>query len=167
MSLIDAQNLFSDAQAITADAISANVIDTLVVSGAIGAGATGGPSANTTRDIGAGEPLYLHILVTTTMLASGGAAEFTVTLESDSTANLATSATVHWTSTAAIPKATLVAGYWIAKGVAIPPGAYERYLGLRYNAITNDFTAGNITAWLSNVRHDTTQYQGGYKTGVN
>lgn len=52
--LIDKENVFSWEQAITTDAISANVIDLLPSSGAIGAGATGGPSANSIRDIGAG-----------------------------------------------------------------------------------------------------------------
>jgi hypothetical protein len=119
------------------------------------------------RDIvGSGTQLFLHILVTTTFLASGGAAEFTVTLESDSTANLATAPTVHWTSTAAIPKATLVAGFWIAKGAAIPAGSYQRFLGLRYNAITNDFTAGKLSAWLSTNRFDDRTYFAGSKSGV-
>ena len=166
MSLIDSQNLFSDNQAITVDAISANVIDTLAVAGAIGAGATGGPSANVTRDLGAGQPLYLHVLVTTAF-TTGDAGVLTVTLESDSTANLATSATVHLTAASVVAAATLVAGYWIAKGIPIPPGAYERYLGLRYTTTTGDFTGGKVTAWLSDKRHDTTQYYGGWKTGVN
>ena len=156
--IIDRQLQFSDAQAVTADAISERVIDL---------GPLGGATANTIRDIGAGKPLYLHILVTTTMDSSGEGATLDVTLESDSTADLATSATVHWTSTLLIAEATLVAGYWIAKGVAIPPGSYERYLGLRYNRGTEDFTSGNITAWLSENRYDSTTYEGGWTTGIN
>ena len=163
--LIDKLATFSWETAVTADAIS-DVIDLLPTSGALNAGSTGGPGANVIRDIGAGKPLYLHILITTTFLASGGAAEFTVTLESDSAAGLDSSATTHWTSTAAIPKATMVAGFWVAKGVAIPAGAYERYLGLRYNAITNDFTAGKISVWLSENRYDDRTYEGGWTTGI-
>lgn len=155
--IIDRQNQFSDAQAVTVDAISARVLDL---------GPLGGSTANTIRDIGAGKTLYLHILVTTTLLASGGAATLTTSLESDSTADLATSATVHWTSDA-IAKASLVAGYWIAKGIAIPAGAYERYLGLRYNATTNDFSSGNVTAWMSENRYDDRVYRSGFTTGVN
>lgn len=164
--LIDKLNTFSWETAITVDAIS-DVIDLLTWGGAINGGATGGPSDNVIRDIGAGEPLYLHILVATTMLASGGAAEFDVTLESDSAAALNVAATVHWTSTLLIPKATLVAGYWIAKGVAIPSGAYQRYLGLRYNATTNNFTSGALSAWLSSNRYDDRTYESGWTTGVN
>jgi hypothetical protein len=155
--LMDLQNTFSNEQAVTADAISTNVIDL----GPLG----GTPTANTIRDIGAGEPLYLHILVTTTLDSSGEAATLVATLESDSTADLATSATVHWTS-ATIAEASLAAGYWVAKGVAIPSGAYERYLGIRYVSGTEDFTSGKVTAWLSNNRFDDRTYESGFSTGV-
>ena len=164
--LIDAKQLFSDAQAVTADAISTNVIDLLPTGGAINGGATGGPTDNTVVNIAAGKPLYLYVLVTTTMAATGGAAELTTSLESDSATGLDSSATVHYT-TAAIAKASLVAGYWICKGVAIPSGSYERYLGLRYNATTNDFTSGAITAWLSDTPYSDEQYRSGSLTGVN
>lgn len=164
--LIDKFNTFSWAQAITADAISANVIDLLPVSGAVGAGATGGPSANTTRDLGAGEPLYLHILVNTALTDADGTPTLTVTLESDSTANLATAATVHWT-VSTITEATLVAGYWIAKGIAIPAGNYQRYLGIRYTTNSADFDGGTVSAWLSNNRYDDRTYESGSLTGIN
>jgi hypothetical protein len=155
--LIDRQNAFSNDQAITADAISTNVIDL---------GPLGGlPSANLIRDIGAGEPLYLHILVKTALTDVDGTPTLTVTLESDSTANLATSATVHWTATA-ITEAPLVAGYWIAKGVPLPSGAYERYLGIRYTTNTADFDGGTVDAWISNNRFDDRTYRGGFSTGV-
>ena len=114
--LLDSKNQFSVAQAVTATAIS-DVIDLGPLSGL--------PSANLIRDIGAGEPLHLSILITTSVAASGGASTTVFSLESDSTANLATSATVHWSS-ASIAKATLVAGYWVAKGILIPPGAWHQ-----------------------------------------
>ena len=155
--LIDRQNMFSNDQAITVDAISEHVINL---------GPLGGATANTIRDIGAGKTLYLHILVKTAF-TTGDAGVLTVTLESDSTADLATSATTHWTSTAVIPAATLVAGYWIAKGVAIPASAYERYLGLRFTTTTGDMTAGAVDAWLSENRYDDRTYESGYSTGIN
>jgi hypothetical protein len=161
--LLDSYLQFCDPQSITADAISENVIDL----GPLGpANLAAGASLNTIRDIGAGEPLHLSILVTTTMLASGGAASLQVTLESDSVATLDSSATVHWTGDT-IAKATLIAGYWYAKGILVPPGSYERYLGLRFNAITNDFTSGAVKAWLHKGRFDTTTYESGFRTGVN
>lgn len=163
--LIDKLNTFSWETAITVDAIS-DVIDLQVVSGALNAGSTGGPAANTIRDIGAGEPLYLHVVVTTAF-TTGDAGTLTVTLESDSTANLATSATVHLTAASAVAAATMVAGYWLAKGIPIPPGAYERYLGLRYTTNTGDFTGGKVSAWLSTNRYDDRTYESGWTTGVN
>jgi hypothetical protein len=156
--IIDRQLQFSNEQAVTADAISTNVVDL----GPLG----GSPDANTIRDIGAGKTLYLHILVTTTIDSAGEAATLVATLESDSTADLATSATVHWTS-ATVTEANLAAGTWIAKGVAIPAGAYERYLGVRYVSGTEDFTSGKISAWLSENRYDDRTYEGAWSSGVN
>ena len=163
--LIDAKELFSDAQAITADAISTNVIDLLPSGGSINAGDTGGPTANTTVNLGAGKPLYLYILVTTAMV-SAGSATLTVALESDDNTSLS-SATVHQTVASAVAAATMVAGYWIAKGTPIPSGGYQRYLGLRYTTNTSDFETGNITAWLSDTPFSDEQYRSGITTGVN
>lgn len=163
--LIDAKELFSDAQAITVDAISTNVIDLLPSGGAINSGDTGGPTANTTVNIGAGKPLYLYILVTTAMV-SAGSATLTVALESDDNTSLS-SATVHQTVASAVAAATMVGGYWIAKGTPIPAGNYQRYLGLRYTTNTSDFETGNVTAWLSDTPFSDEQYRSGITTGVN
>lgn len=153
--IIDRQLQFSRDQAITADAISSNVVDL----GPLSAG-------NTIRDIGAGEPLYLHILVKTPLTDADGSPTLTVTLESDSAAGLNSSPTVHWTASA-ITEATLVAGYWIAKGIAIPAGAYQRYLGIRYTTNVADFDGGTVDAWLSNNRYDDRTYESGFSTGIN
>jgi hypothetical protein len=151
----DLQNTFATEQAITVDAIS-HVIDL----GPLGAG-------NTIRDIGAGKTLYLHVLVTTGLDSAGEAATLQVTLESDSTADLATSATVHWDSGTLTEAALATAGTWIAKGIAIPAGAYERYLGLRFNNATEAFTSGKVSAWLSENRYDDRTYENAWSTGVN
>lgn len=164
--LIDTQNLFDWEHAVTVDRISTNVIDLLPNGGALNAGATGGPSANLIRDIGAGRPLYVHILVTTAF-GTGDAGVLTVTLESDDAADLAGSATVHDTYTALATAASLTAGLWIAKGVAIPAGAYQRYLGIRYLTTTGDFNAGKLSAWLAPTRFDDRTYESGWLTGVN
>jgi hypothetical protein len=155
--LIDRQNMFSTDQAITADAISENVINL---------GPLGGATANTIRDIGAGETLYLHVLVKTTLTDADGTPTLVVTLESDDVADLSTTPTVHWTS-ATITEAAAVAGYWIAKGVAIPSGAFQQYVGLRYTTTTADFDGGTVDAWLSNNRYDDRTYESGYTTGIN
>ena len=102
-------------------------------------------SAPTLQDIGNGEPLYLVIQVTTTFV--GATSTTTFELKSDSTANLATSATTHL-STGAIAVATLVEGY--TKVMALPAEAtYERYLGLWETVATANVTAGAINAFLT------------------
>jgi hypothetical protein len=99
----------------------------------------------TLRDLGAGEPIYLVIQVDTTFVGATSTTKFE--LASDSTANLATSKTVHL-ATPDIPVATLVAGYQLA--YALPLGAtYERYLGLWQTVGTANVTAGKINAFLT------------------
>jgi hypothetical protein len=141
---VDKQNELSDSQAVTTTAISTNVIDL-----------TNGQSGLTTIDIGSGEDVFLVIQVDTAATAAG-AATVTFSLESDSTADLATSATVHWTS-AAIGKATLVAGYEVAR-IKLPAGDYERYLGLRYTVATGPLTAGAFSAFLTTGVHAQKNY---------
>lgn len=133
--IFDKLDMFSDATAVTATAIS-DVRD------------LGPLTGNTGRDIGSGEPLWLYILCTETAV-SAGATTVTFSLESDSTADLATSATVHWTS-AAIAKASLVAGFVVAK-IAVPVGPaanYEKFLGIRYTVAVANLSAGKFTAAL-------------------
>lgn len=140
MPIIDVLDTFSSVQAVTTTAIS-DVKD-------LGPFYSGTQS-NSTVNLGAtGKEIYLVINVTEAATASG-AATVTFSLESDSTADLATSPTVHWTS-AAIGKATLVAGYNVIR-LCLPHGAYERYLGVRYTVATGPLTAGKFDAFLTNA----------------
>lgn len=151
MPIIDVLDTFSSAQAVTASAIS-DVKD-------LGPFYTSTLQSNTTVNLGAtGQEVYLVINVTEAATAAG-AATVTFSLESDSTADLATSATVHWTS-AAIPKATLVAGYNVIK-LCLPYGAYERYLGVRYTVATGPLTAGKFDAFLTNAADYAAYYAAG------
>lgn len=139
--IIDAQNLLSGSQAsgasvvgqaVTATAISTNVIDTN----------PGGVAPNTTRGLGFKARLVIQALEAAT---AAGAATVTFTLESDSTANLATAPVVHWDS-GPIGKATLIAGYKVAD-ISLPSGkTVKRYLGLRYTVATGPLTAGTFVA---------------------
>jgi hypothetical protein len=79
--------------------------------------------------------------------AAAGAATLTITLESDSTANLATAPVVHF-STAAIGKAAILKNTVLVR-VALPSADYKRFLGLRYTVATGPFTAGGILGWIS------------------
>lgn len=136
---LDKQAEFSDAQAVTASAISTNVVDLF-------AGTASGAVNNTLRDIGTGEDVYLVVSVDVAATAAG-AATVTVTLESDSTADLATSATVH-ASSKAFALAEMTAGARLM-AIKLPAGSYERYLGVRFTVATGPLTAGAFSAFLT------------------
>ena len=129
---IDKENQFSNAQAVTATAISENVIDGVHLS-------------NTLKDLGAGgAPLYLRVQIDESFAT---ATSVTFALLSDSTTNLATSPTTHWTS-GAIAIASLTAGTVVAT-IQLPVAAtYERYVGLSYTIGGSNATAGKVTAFL-------------------
>ena len=141
---IDKNLEFSDAQSITATALSTNVYDTLGI--AAGAGSVGINGGNVTTDLGQAADIYLVLIATSAAAGGDSAKTLTVTLESDSTDNLATSATVHF-STGAITGANITAGARLAT-LKLPHGLYERYLGLRYT-VSASFTAFTVDAFLT------------------
>lgn len=130
---IDAFAEFADAQAVTATAIS-NVMD-------LG-------DDNTTRDIGAGEPVYLIVSTQTTATDTSSDATLTISLESDSAVGLDSSATVHWTSAALAFAAFATAGTTLV-AIRLPAGSYERYLGVRFTVASGPLTAGKFDAFLT------------------
>lgn len=141
--ILDSLEEFADATALstagTGLALVGNVMD-------LGAPPTG----SVFRDVGNGRPVYLVIGVDTAV-TSGGAATVAFSLASDAQAAIAVdgSATIHFV-TAAIPKATLIAGYRVAV-IALPweGVAYERYLGILQDVGTAALTAGKINAFLT------------------
>lgn len=119
---------FGEAQAVTATAVSTDYLDFKAF-----------------RNIGIGpNDVELFCFVGTTVTAVG-AATVTITLETDDNSAFS-SATVLYT-TAAIPKATLVAGYNALDGIKIPAGC-EQFLRLNYTVATGPLTAGTFTAGL-------------------
>lgn len=139
--LLDSRNEFADATALNTGAAGSylvgNVIDTKPAT----------TSPNTTSDL-EGSELYCVIQVDTAV-TSGGAATVAFALASDDAAAIATdgSATVHFQS-AAIAKATLVAGYMVA-AFKLPKGSYERYVGILQTTAVAALTAGKINAFLT------------------
>lgn len=152
----DQENIFEDGAALTATRISTNVIDLGPL--------TSDDATNTFRGIGDGkEPVWLYFRVHTTLASAGTSATLTITLESDDVAGLSTSPTVHWSS-GSIAEATLVAGYEIK--VRIPPGEYQRYLGLRFTVGTENFTSGKIDASLARDVEIRRAYARGFNESV-
>ncbi|HEP8326495.1 TPA: hypothetical protein VDT87_001993 [Pseudomonas aeruginosa] len=135
---VDKQAEFSDSQAVTATAISTNVYDLYPRGNAV--------NTNVTRDIGVGEDIYLVVQCDTTATAAE-AATVTVSLESSSTADLATTPTVHFVS-ATLALANLVGGTTLL-AIKLPAGQYNRYVGVRYTVATGPLTAGAFSAFLA------------------
>ena len=138
--ILDERTEFCDATALNTGGAG-----TYVIGDVVDTFAPNGINPNATRNLGNGEPLYLVIQVATTA-TSGGSATGTFQLVSDSTADLATSPTVH-VVTDTIAVANLAAG--TTRVYPLPMGEYERYLGIRQITATAAFTAGAINAFLT------------------
>lgn len=151
--LLNSQEVFSDAQAVTATAISTNVIDLNPVAG-----------PNTTQDIGSGENLYLVVTTQTAITDTSSDATLTVTLESDTAVGLASAPVVHY-STGAKAFATYSAAGSIIAIVKLPIADYKRYLGVRYTVASGPFTAGAIDAYLVKDVSKFLPYASGFTVG--
>ncbi len=127
--IMDAENRFSNAQAITATANSDNVID-LGIAG---------------RDIGAGEVLYIVLVVTTAFTDASSNSTITVTLVTDDNTSLSTPTTVQ---TLGVFAALSAVGTRIVAQIQ-PNLTLERYIGLTYTAANGDLSTGAITAAIT------------------
>lgn len=132
--ILDAQNEFSDSQAVTSTAISTNVIDL--------------DSVSIPKNIGGSEPLYLVIQTAVTCTDTSSDATVAFTLESDSAAALNSSPTVHF-STGALEFATYATAGTRVAVTPLPFGDYKRYLGVRYTVASGPLTAGAFDAFLT------------------
>lgn len=136
--IIDALNQFADAVALnTGGAADYNIGDAIDLSVArnIGAG------------IGAGQ-LWLVILVDTTA-TSGGSATGAFSLITDDNSSFSSATVIY--ATGAIAVASMVAGTMLLCIPLPPSDSYERYIGLRQTTAVAAFTAGKITAFLTNT----------------
>lgn len=124
----DGDSILSDAQAFTTQAAhaSTNVYD-------FGAEHVGHNS---------------KVLVTVnTAVTSDGSATVLAKVETDDNASFTSATELH--ATAAIGKATLVAGYKVLEFTL--PHTVERYVRTTYTVGTADLTAGKFNAWISNI----------------
>lgn len=140
--ILSQQQIFSDAQAITATAISENVIDTGVRDTPYGG------AAALTGDLGKGNEIPLTVQV---VEAFNNLTSLQVSVETGATTSLGT---VLLSQTVLL--ADLVAG-WQFNECDVPRGAVGRYLGLRYTVVGIAPTAGAITAGIS-MGTQTNQY---------
>lgn len=142
--ILDERNEFADATSVAGTAGTALIGDVIDLGSA-------------SRDIGAGEPLFLVLQTDTEIITGGVAGTISFSLASDAQAAIATdgTATVHATTgnlvtdDAAANDTRLDAGGTIFV-VSLPQGAvYERYLGILATIGTTTVTAGKINAFLT------------------
>lgn len=126
---VDAQLLFSDAQAVTAAAASTNYLDTSAV-----------------RDLGTGEPLYIVVLVDVAFTDSGSDSTLTVALEGDSSTTFTPDGTRDLFTFAALSAAGTVKYAMLQPGGA--PEQY-RYLQLKYTPANGNLSTGSLTAFIT------------------
>ena len=134
--LIDAQNLLSDKQAITATAASTNIID-------LGA---------TVRNVAVGEPLPLLIQVNE---AFNNLTSLAIAIQTDDNASFSSAATVYTTTVLA---ASLVVGYKVP--IKVLPDVKERYVRVYYTVTGTAPSTGKITAAIVPAVDDWVAYDG-------
>lgn len=108
------------------------------------------------RDIGSGQSLFVLFSIDTAF-ASGTAVQFQII--TSAAANLSSPTVL--ASTAAIPDATLVAGYSFVMPVPPVVGSGQRYLGVQY-VTTGTHTTGAVTAQIVIGYVDVNYYARGY-----
>lgn len=143
--ILDKDNLFSDAQAVTATAASTNVID-----------------LGTARDIGNGEPLEILVVANETFDSAADGASLTISVETDSDEGFGTAVTVQ--ESVSIPEADLAAGEQVFK-VKLASADFSRYVRLNYTVAGENFTAGTLTAGLILDRQNYKTYPSGFSVG--
>lgn len=151
--LLNSQEVFSDAQAVTATAISTNVIDLNAVAG-----------PNAIQDIGSGEDMFLVVTTLTAATDTGSDATLTVTLESDTAVGLGAAPVVHFSTGALAFAAFSPAGTNLAI-VKLPTAEYKRYLGVRYTVASGPLTAGTFDAYLTKDVSKFKAYANGFYVG--
>lgn len=151
---LDAQLIFSDAQAVTADAGSTNVIDT----GPLFTGVLG-------RNLGVGERAFVFLTVDVALTDSGSTSYCTVTLETDETAAFSTAATV---ATLFVVPALTAAGatFFAPLPVATLAVPYERFIRLKYTMTNGDLSTGSFTAGITKDIQAWVSTVGGFSTGI-
>lgn len=133
--ILDDFNQFSRLQAITATAASADTIDLGPLSGT--------PTANTIRNIGVGEEIYLVVRVGQ---AFNTLTSLTVDVQTDDNTGFSSATVV--ATTGAIPLAQLTANT-VVRVFALPPANYERYIRLNYTVTGTNPTQGTVDAFLA------------------
>lgn len=134
--LFDAENMFSENQAITASGVSENILD-------LGAPGTVPYGSALVRSLGDGEPVPIVVQVTE---GFNNLTDLSISVEVDDNSGFASAKTV--ATSGAIALADLLAGYKFNPRF-IPRGVNERYMRLQYTVGGAAPTTGKITAGIA------------------
>jgi len=126
---VDAQLLFSDAQAITADAASTNIVD-----------------LGSVRDIGTGQSLYIVTVVDVAMTDSGSDSTLAVILEADSTTTLTPDESL---TLFTIPAVTAAGEVFISRLDPTAAVLQYQYLGIQYTPANGNLSTGSFTTFMT------------------
>lgn len=143
MAIMDERTEFADAVSVAAAAGTALIGDQIPL--------------RVVRDIGNGQPIYLCITCSTSIITGGAAGTIEFLLASDSTAAIATdgSASVHYRTGTFVTDDDALNAIDAGAVIACVPlpleglRAYEGFLGILCTIATTTVTAGAINAWLS------------------
>jgi hypothetical protein len=124
---VDAHNLYSDAQALTASAASTNIID-----------------HGSRRDIGDGEPMALVVALDVASDGTTGNETYTAKLQTDSDSGFGTVTDV--TPEYTIPKSSAAGAYYI---IPLPPGVAVKRYTRAYYTLGGTTPTVTLTAFLS------------------
>lgn len=124
--ILDKENIFSTAQAVTASAASTDIIDQGAAGNAIGSG------------------LFLVIASKAAALAAGAA---TVNVKLETSIDAAFTSPILLMETGPIAKAAITANTVLFRG-RIPVGA-RRFIRVNYEVLTGPLTAGTFDAYLT------------------
>lgn len=150
MAILNAQETFSDLQAVTSTAVSTNNVD---LNPNAGPNATQG-IADTLHDV------YLVVNTVDAATDTGSDATLTITLESSPNADLSSSV-VHYTTGALAFAAFSPAGTNLVN-LPLPIANYNRYLFVRYTVASGPLTAGSFDAYLTRSLDRRPYYARGY-----
>lgn len=139
--LIDAQNLYSDAQAVTASAASTNIID-----------------HDISRNLGVGQELYLVVVCDVAMTDASSDSTVAVTLESD---NDSAFGSVDDTQTIGTFAALSAVGARLVAKLS-PDLVDSRYSRVYYTVANGNLSTGSFTAFLTTSIDAYTAYANGY-----
>lgn len=127
--ILDAQNLFSDAQAVTAAAASTNIIDLGAVR----------------REVGTGQDVYVVVSCDVAMTDASSDSTLAVTVQSDDAAAFGSATDRQTIGT--FPAVSAIGTRLIAK--LQPEALVERYIRLYYTPANGNLSTGSFTAFLT------------------